>query len=138
MSTSELPNQVMPLRYVPSVDAVRDFYIEKLGFEHYMGVVGDDGALDFCIVHQDGATMMISRPEQPDAITVGPLEIFVQSRDVDAYHAKLSAAGVTIARALETQWWGDRTFGIVDPAGHLIWFWQTVAEMQPPPGVKLV
>lgn len=138
MNATTSASQVMPLRYVASVDAMRAFYLDRLGFEHLMGVVGDDGQLDFCIVQRDGAMMMLSRPGAAGGITQGPVEIYVQAHDVDAFHRELVGRGVAIARGIETQWWGDRNFAVIDPAGHLIWFWQTVAEMMPPPGVRLV
>ena len=128
---------VMPLRFVESVDAVRAFYLDQLGFESMMGVVGKDGALDFAIVQHDGAMLMLSRPEQ-DGATRGPLSIYVEVRDVDAYHGELVARGVDIGQPPTTQWWGDRTFSVNDAAGDTLWFWQTVAEMNPPAGVKLI
>lgn len=128
---------VMPLRFVDSVDDVRAFYLDKLAFESLMGVVGTDGALDFAIVQRDGAMLMLSRPEEKGA-TRGPLSIYVEARDVDAYHADLVQRGVAIDQPPQTQWWGDRTFSLVDAAGDILVFWQTVAGMDPPPGVKLI
>lgn len=138
MNTATKPSSVMPLRYVESVDAMRDFYLDKLGFEHLMGMVGGDGRLDFAIVQRAGAMLMLSRPRDDATLTTGAVEIYIEVDDVDAYHDQLVAAGVAIREAVSTQWWGDRNFAIVDPAGHLIWFWKTVGDMQPPPGVTLV
>ena len=48
-------------------------------------------------------------------------------------------AGRKVTTPLMTQWWGDRTFTVVDPYGYQIWFHQKqVAEMKPPAGAKLV
>jgi uncharacterized glyoxalase superfamily protein PhnB len=137
MAADARPRAVMPLRYVESVDRVRAFYLEQLGFESFMGVVGGDGELDFAIVQRDGAMLMLSRPEA-EGVTRGPLSIYVEVADVDAYHAELAARGVVVAKALQTQWWGDRSFAVVDAAGDLLWFWQTVGAISPPPGVKLI
>ncbi|GMV29245.1 MAG: hypothetical protein AMXMBFR59_13700 [Rhodanobacteraceae bacterium] len=138
MNTVARPSSVMPLRYVESVDAMREFYLERLGFDHLMGMVGADGRLDFAIVQRAGAMLMLSRPQNGATLTSGSIEIYVEVEDVDAYHDQLVRAGVPIREALNTQWWGDRNFAVVDPAGHLIWFWKTVAEMQPPAGVTLI
>lgn len=138
MSTTDQPRQVMPLRYVASVNEVRAFYLDRLGFEHFMGVVGADGSLDFAIVAREGAMLMLSRPVDGHAVTPGPLEIYIETGDVDAYHDELSARGVDIAIPLQTQWWGDRNFAIDDVAGHRLWFWQTVAELQVPDGVTMI
>lgn len=132
------PRAVIPLRYVQSVDRMREWYIGKLGFQHMMGLVGGDGQLDFAIVMLDGAMMMLARPENPAAVTGGPLEIYVEVADVDACHGRFAKAGLEMAKPLITQWWGDRNFAVQDPAGHLIWFYQTVGEPAPPAGVKLV
>lgn len=138
MDTKFTPT-VIPLRYVASVDAVRQYYLDRLGFEHMMGVVGKDGQLDFSIVVRDGAQLMLARPMAAGGDTTGAaLEIYVEVADVDAYHAELAGKGVTFADAPATQWWGDRNFSVIDPAGHKIWFWKTVAEVQPPPGVTLI
>jgi hypothetical protein len=40
----------MPMISVDSADEAREFYVEKLGFEHMMGMLGKDGRLDFCTV----------------------------------------------------------------------------------------
>jgi hypothetical protein len=42
---SDRPAQVIPNIYVDSIEEVRDFYINQLGFAHMMGVVGQDGRL---------------------------------------------------------------------------------------------
>src|SRR5262245_58294947 len=59
--SQEKPNSVMPMVGVPSVDDARKFYVEKLGFEQQMGVLGKDGKLDFVNVVRNGASIMFSR-----------------------------------------------------------------------------
>lgn len=49
--------------------------------------------------------------------------------DVDAHHAQSVACGATILRDLKTDdygadYWTDRTYGALDPEGHLWWFIQ--------------
>lgn len=39
---------------------------------------------------------------------------------------------------LTTQWWGNRTFKVMDPYGYELWFYQTVGEPKPPQGAKIV
>jgi uncharacterized glyoxalase superfamily protein PhnB len=43
---------------------------------------------------------------------------------VDAWHDQLVHRGVTIARGLEDAPWGHRGFGIDDPDGFRIWYYQ--------------
>ena len=43
-----------------------------------------------------------------------------------------------ITDTLTLQWWGDKTFKVVDPCGYEIWFYQTVGDVIPPEGAKIV
>ncbi len=141
--SKELPKAVMPMITVDSVDSLRGFYVEKLGFQHMMGVVGKDGQFDFCTVVRDGAKVMLMRPqERLDGIAPStgkrPVEIYLEVSNVDALHDEVRKRGVRVSLPLETQWWGDRTFAVMDPYGYQIWFYQTVAEPKPPQGTKIV
>jgi uncharacterized glyoxalase superfamily protein PhnB len=138
---SNAGGQVMPMIAVESVDAIRDFYVDKLGFEHVMGMVGKDGQLDFVTVVLGGARMMFSRApgsDTPRRPGKQPVEICLQVDDVVAFHNRLKKSGVKISDPLTLQWWGDRTFKVLDPNGYEIWFYTNVAEPEPPQGAKLV
>ena len=67
-----------------------------------------------------------------------PVEIYLQVDDVEAYHNRVKKNGVKISDPLTLQWWGDRTFKVLDPNGYEIWFYTHVAEPKPPQGAKLV
>jgi uncharacterized glyoxalase superfamily protein PhnB len=129
----------MPIIAVPSVDDARSFYVDTLGFQHVMGMLGKDGQLDFCTVMLGGASIMFNRgaaagrPAGKQAV-----EIYLEVGDVDALHGALKKKGVAITDPLTLQWWGDRTFKVLDPNGYEIWFYTNVAEPAPPAGAKLV
>jgi uncharacterized glyoxalase superfamily protein PhnB len=139
------PAPVVPNILVEDVEALRAFYLEKLGFEHRMGVVGRDGRLDLCIVMRGGALIMLSRPEQPSAAATirpapRPIELYIAVPDVDAYHEEVRRR-VEVRAPLRTQWWGDRNFGVDDPCGYRLWFYQTLrafSSVTPPAGVTVV
>src|SRR5262249_16493132 len=129
----------MPMISVESVDATRDFYVDKLGFEHVMGMVGKDGQLDFVTVVLSSARVMFMRaPNGARQRGKQPVEIYLEVVDVGAYHARLKKNQVPISDPLTMQWWGDRTFKVLDPNGYEIWFYTHVAEPKPPQGAKLV
>ena len=135
--------QIMPMISVDSVDEAREFYVEKLGFEHMMGMLGKDGRLDFCTVILGGAKVMFMRPQEKmdgagATSSKRPVEIYIQVADVNAHHDRLKKNKVKITSPLTDQWWGDRTFTVMDPYGYQIWFYQTVGEPQPPEGAKIV
>jgi uncharacterized glyoxalase superfamily protein PhnB len=135
---------VMPIIAVESADELHNYYTEKLGFGRVMGVVGKDGEFDFVGLVREGASIMFTRMRaQTDnprpAGGTQPVEIYLEVGNVDAYHDELKRRGVKIAEPLTTQWWGDRTFKVIDPAGYKIWFHQKgVGELKPPQGMKIV
>jgi uncharacterized glyoxalase superfamily protein PhnB len=130
----------MPMIVVKSVDTIRNFYVDRLGFTHVMGMVGKDGQLDFCTVVLGDARIMFMRApvEMPAAAGKQPVEIYLEVADVDALHHRLAKNGVRITDPLTLQWWGDRTFKVLDPNGYEIWFYTNVAEPVPPQGAKLI
>lgn len=131
--------RVMPIIAVPSVDDVRNFYVDTLGFSHQMGVVGKDGQLDFVTLMLGEAKVMFSRgPAGKSPNGKQPVEIYLEVEDVDALHDRLKKKGVTFSDPPKLQWWGDRTFKVRDPNGYELWFYTNVAEPKPPQGTKLI
>jgi uncharacterized glyoxalase superfamily protein PhnB len=130
----------MPMITVRSVDDIRNFYVDTLGFSHVMGMVGKDGQLDFCTVVLGEARIMFMRAPGDSSGEAGkqPVEIYLEVEDVDALHDRLQKRRVAISDPLTLQWWGDRTFKVLDPNGYEIWFYTNVAEPTPPRGAKLV
>jgi uncharacterized glyoxalase superfamily protein PhnB len=137
-----LPKAIMPIISVESVDDIRNFYVETLAFDHVMGVVGKDGKFDFVTVVKDGARIMFARAQGPSGqknpARKQPVEIYIEVDNVERYHDEVRKKGVKITDSLTTQWWGDRTFKVLDPAGYEIWFYQTTSEPKPPQGMKII
>ena len=143
MSSKPIPKAVMPIIAVESVDEIRSFYVDTLGFDHVMGVVGKDGQFDFCTVVKDGARIMFGRAPGKAPGRAGstkqPVEIYLEVADVVAYYEQLKKKkGAKITDPLTMQWWGDQTFKVMDPCGYEIWFYQTTGEPKPPQGMKIV
>ena len=138
------PKTVVPIIAVKSVDEIRRFYVETLGFDHVGGVVGKDGQFDFCTVAKDSARIMFARapegnPGTKPAAAKQPFGIYPEVADVERFYWQLNEKkGVKVTDDLATQWWGDRTFKVLDPYGYELWFYQTVSEPKPPQGTKIV
>lgn len=138
------PKAVVPIVAVESVDKIRSFYVDTLGFDHVRGIVGKDGQFDFCTVVKDGARIMFARapgksPDTTSAVAKQPVGIYIEVADVERYFGQLSKKkGVKVTDQLATQWWGDRTFKVMDPCGYELWFYQTVGEPKPPEGAKII
>src|SRR5262245_43304164 len=123
--------QLMAMIYVDSVEDARAFYVDRLGFEHIMGMLGKDGLLDFCTVSLSGARIMLMRPSEGMKGTARtserqPVELYLEVADVERYFQQLKKEKIQPTAPLTDQWWGDRTFTILDPYGYQIWFYQNV------------
>jgi hypothetical protein len=111
----EAPAQVIPSFWVEEVETLRDFYLEKLGFGHMMGIVGKDGKFEFGIVRRDGIMVMMGRPQAPGTgIARGqggarPLDIYFYVPNVDAFHDEVRSPHHCVASASATATPRDRT-----------------------------
>ena len=89
-----IARQVMPIITVESADKARNFFVDTLGFDHVMGVLGKDGQLDFVTVVLNGARLMFARPHDKLPIAKAgngkqPVEIYLEVDDVETYHSAL-------------------------------------------------
>jgi uncharacterized glyoxalase superfamily protein PhnB len=116
-----------------------DWLTNAFGFDVRMKIVGDDGKLAHSeltfgdaviMVGAEGGTEAYHRHQKSPLTTGGvthALAFYLD--DVDAHHAQALAAGARIVRELKTDdygedYWTDRTYGALDPEGHLWWFIQ--------------
>ncbi|MBS1715156.1 MAG: VOC family protein [Armatimonadetes bacterium] len=126
----------MPIVSVTSVDDTRDFYVEKLGFDHLMAVVGNDGLLEFCTVLMEGGRLMFNRASE-ETPGIPATQFYIQVSDVRTYRDRLTASGLD-PTPLEDMWWGDRVTIVEDNNGIKLWFYQQVGDVVPPVGMKIV
>lgn len=138
-----LPKTAVPIIAVGSVEDTRKYYVETLGFNHVRGVVGKDGQLDIRAVAEDGARIMFARTPAmssstaPDAAKQ-PVAIYLEVEDVGHYFEQIrKKEGVNVTDQLTMQWWGIRSFKVMDPHGYEIWFYQIAGDPEPPEGTEL-
>lgn len=132
------PAPTMPSRDVPS--AV-DFYNDVLGFE----TVHAEGG--FALLRRDGTTISLWGstdeewrdgfcPERPvcsgaicfgaEAFIAGTASCSVQVERVDELYAHCNERGIVHPNGhIGSRPWGVREFGILDPDGNLVTFWQS-------------
>ena len=131
--------------YYDDPRAAIEWLCKAFGFEKRMVVEGDDGT----IVHSElmfgegmvmvGGTGKNSKGEEWAALMASPKSLggkitgalcfFVD--DCDAHHATAVASGAKIVRTPTTNdygddYWTDRSYGALDPEGHLWWFMQRI------------
>jgi uncharacterized glyoxalase superfamily protein PhnB len=126
--------------YYDDPHAAIDFLRRAFGFEVRLMVEGDDGTIhhsELCLAEalvMVGGTggrepwqKMQRSPRSLDGAVTQALALHID--DVDGHHARAVAAGAEIMRAPRTEdygaeYWSDRSYGALDPEGHLWWFMQ--------------
>jgi catechol 2,3-dioxygenase-like lactoylglutathione lyase family enzyme len=114
--------------HVKDFDKSVHFYENLLGMQRITAWVHDTGP-GIILKAGPGRTLELFGPppgeEQTRQIGAG-LNIGIQVDNVDEWHDRLQQTGVTIARGLVDNPWGDRSFGLDDPDGVRIWLNQVI------------
>ncbi len=102
------------------------------GFETTMVVTGPDGGLAHSELRLGDGMIMVGgehddRHKSPATTGgVNTQSVHVQLDDgIDAHYARALKAGARIQRELADQFYGDRTYSVEDPEGHVWSFGQT-------------
>ncbi len=129
--------QVIPYLCVDGAEAAIEFYGRVLGATERMRMPGPDGKIGHAEIELGDSVIMLS-DEHPDIDVRGPksiggtpVMISVYVEDVDAVFEEALAAGASALRAVEDQFYGDRSGQFEDPFGHR-WNVATHVEDVPP------
>jgi PhnB protein len=129
--------QVTPYLIVDGADAAIQFYTKVLGAKERMRMDGPDGTVGHAEVEIGSGLLMLAdeHPEMgargPKSVGGSPVTISVYVEDVDTVFDAAMAAGATEVRAVEDQFYGDRSGQFEDPFGHR-WSVATHVEDVPP------
>jgi uncharacterized glyoxalase superfamily protein PhnB len=119
--------------------AAIDWLTKTFGFDVRLKVLDESGKLAHSELTFGEAVVMVGgaggkepyQSRQKSPLTTGGVThaLALYLDDVDAHHANAVACGATILRDLKTDdygadYWTDRTYGALDPEGHLWWFIQ--------------
>lgn len=112
----------------------RDFYTRQLGFRvvfeasWYVHLAsGGEPAYEIAFMSPEHP----SQPPGPETFNGKGLFLTLQVADATAQFKRLEQAGVAIAYPLKDEPWGQRRFGLIDPAG--LWL-DVVQQTEPAPG----
>jgi PhnB protein len=118
-------HSVTPYLIVKNAAAALEFYKKAFGAVELMRFPGPGGKLMHAEVKIGDSPVMLA-DEMPDGGYVGPqtlggaaVSMMVYVENVDARFAQAVAAGATVKRPVEDQFYGDRTGTLVDPFGHV-------------------
>ena len=129
--------RVTPYLTVAGAEEAIRFYTEVLGATERMRMPGPDGRIGHAEIAFGDSIVMLSDefPEMsvrsPKSLGGTPVTIHVYVEDADAVFAAAVAAGAKELRAVEDQFYGDRSGQFEDPFGHR-WNVATHVEDVPP------
>src|SRR6476620_7549784 len=116
--------QVITYLIVDGANAAIEFYGTVLGTVERVRMGGPDGKVGHAELQLGDSVVMLADefPEMgsrsPKSIGGTPVTISVYVEDVDAVLEAALAAGATELRAVENQFYGDRSGQFEDPFGH--------------------
>ena len=120
--------QVSIVRHTKNYEAMVQFYRDGLG----MGITqsweepGNRGTLLSFGGKTTNSVIEVIKLGDEAVPGVKPINVVlsIEVSAVDEWHDRLMDRGVAIARGLEDAPWGHRSFGIDDPDGFRIWYYQ--------------
>lgn len=138
---SDWPRITSALTYRDAPAAI-DFLCKAFGFTVRLRVDGDAGRVEHCELDYGDGLLMLSS-EKPDAARpwqrklrspasldgCGTQSLMVYVADADAHCAHARAQGAVIIDEPSTHdygddYWADRSYGAMDPEGHMWWISQ--------------
>jgi uncharacterized glyoxalase superfamily protein PhnB len=122
-----IPNAtIIPELGYADVPAAAQWLCDKFGFQERLRIANHRIQL----LLGDGAVVVTERASVEGRADVAH-SILVRVEDVDAHHAKASAAGVHIIRPPQSHPFGERQYTAEDFEGHVWTFSQTLADIDP-------
>jgi len=126
-----------PYLIVNGAAAAIEFYKKAFGAREMMRMAGPDGKVGHAEIKIGDSHVMMA-DEMPNLGFLGPqsrggttVQLMIYVKDVDATVDKAVAAGGKLKRAVQDQFYGDRSGTIEDPFGH-VWTIATHVEDVPP------
>ncbi len=114
-----------------------DFYRRAFGAEELFRLTEPSGRIGHAEVKLGPATVMLSEeyPESgirgPESVGETTVTMHVHAADVDALFARAVAAGATVVRPLQDQFYGERSATVRDPFGHHWLLGGSIEEVTP-------
>lgn len=136
-SVNSIPDNGAPTPYIcvsRGHDAIA-FYKDVFGAEETLTISDPQGKVGHAELRIGQGSMMLCDefPEygalSPETIGGSPVVLHIYVGDADATVAKAEAAGATILKPVEDQFYGDRGGKLKDPFGHIWWVSTHIEDM---------
>jgi len=125
--------RVTPYLSVDGGAAAIDFYVQVLGATESVRMAGPEGKIGHAELKIGDSLIMLADAsaemggQTPGSLSGTPVTLMVYVEDVDTVCEKVVAAGATMERDVDVQFYGDRAGQFVDPFRHK-WFIATHVE----------
>ena len=139
LGARHVAQRIIPQLPYHDLSAARDFLERAFGFtERHSARVVDPktGELEHTAVELYGAEVMLgghgghgAQSPKSGGIVSQILTVYVD--DVDAHHERARAEGARIIAGLTDEFWGDRTYEVLDLEGHRWRFHQKMRDVPP-------
>jgi PhnB protein len=121
-------HSITPYLVVKGAAAALDFYKRAFGAKEILRFDMENGTVGHAEITIGDSRVMLAdeMPGMPDAVIYPPpsrggstvgMNLYVEN--VDSEFAKAVAAGATVKRPLQNQFYGDRSGTVEDPFGHI-------------------
>jgi PhnB protein len=133
MAASQPRASATPYLSVRNATAALEFYKNAFGASEVTRLMQPDGRVGHAQIDIEGARVMLADefPElgfkSPESLGGSPVHIHLDVKDVDAMARRAVAAGATVVRPVEDQFYGARSGQFRDPFGF-IWSISTPKE----------
>jgi PhnB protein len=117
-------HSVTPYLSLRNAKAAVDFYARAFGAELVLKLDMPDGSIAHAEIRIGDSILMMSEENadwgnlSPVALGGSPVQMMVYVADVDAAFARALAAGAEQVKAVEDQFYGDRSGSLKDPYGY--------------------
>jgi PhnB protein len=125
--------QATPYLSINGAARAIEFYQQAFGATEVLRLAMPDGRIGHAEIRIGRAPLMLADefPEMgfraPRTLGGSPVLIHLYVEDVDALAARAVAAGATVKRPVQDQFYGDRSVTLEDPFGH-VWSFATHKE----------
>ena len=126
-------HSITPYLSIKGAAAAIDFYKKAFGAVEMMRMAQPDGRVGHAELQLGTSRVMLADefPEMnfraPHSVGGTPVHLHMYVEDVDATVGQAVAAGATLVRAVQDQFYGDRLGTVADPYGH-VWHVATHTE----------